>query len=107
MKRRSFIKGIGALFALAAIPAIAVVDKVKPLVDKVKQSPLFNTVFVNSVDDLPEPIDGIISLEPNTDYKLTGDILIDSPLSFGKNTRLTTNFIPFKRINHVPTSYTS
>lgn len=75
MKRRSFLKGIGALFALAAVPAIAVVDKVKPVVESIKKR-LSKTVSVYSIADFPTPIDGVINLEPDTEYKIVNPITL-------------------------------
>lgn len=63
MKRRDFIKGVMAAAVMVAsginVSSASIKDAIK---------------HIRKVQDFPDPIDGLITLEPNTEYHIYGDV---------------------------------
>lgn len=78
MKRRDFIKGVMAAAVMAASGISAVSASVN---DAIR--------YIRKVQDFPAPIGGVITLEPNMEYHIFGEINMGaSQLALQGGTRL-------------------
>ena len=77
MNRRSFLKGLLAVSVAAATPKIFSTD----LYTHASHDVVRDVVNVYSINDLPEPMDGVIYFEGDTTYNFMNPLVSDMKLS--------------------------